>query len=99
MYDSRGRPVNPETKKIHRDMVRAHNEVMQVIGVAEADNNAAAEVETQRQHHYYEDTMGDKILRIGRTTLIHGVWGLVGARQRILVCDNILLEDPVTDAA
>ena len=69
-------------------MVRAHNEVMQVIGVAEADNNAVAEAEMHREHYSYEDAKGQLLLRLGFIVqkLELDVWGLAGIRQRIMVC-------------
>jgi hypothetical protein len=86
MYDTRGRPVNEETKRINRDMVRSHNEVMQVIGVAEPDPSPSnVELENQRQYIEYEEVTGARLLRIGRALEIGGVWGVNGMRQRILV--------------
>ena len=88
-YDGRGRPVNTETKRIHRDMIRSHNEVMQVIGGAEPENtNIFAEAEMQREHHEYEQRMGYHLLDIARVIQIGGVSvGINGFRQRILVGD------------
>ncbi|KAF6804727.1 hypothetical protein CMUS01_14784 [Colletotrichum musicola] len=85
-YDSRGRPVNPETKRMNRDMVRSHNEVMQVIGVAEPDNSpSCAEVDSLRRYFNYEDAVGTRLLRFGRALEIAGVWGINGMRLRILL--------------
>jgi hypothetical protein len=71
---------------MHRDMIRSHNEVMQVIGVAEPEgSNTTAEAEMQQQHHQYEDSMGHRLLKVGRALEIGGVWGINGFRQRILV--------------
>ncbi|WYZ38590.1 hypothetical protein EsH8_III_000504 [Colletotrichum jinshuiense] len=85
-YDNRGRPVNPETKRMNRDMVRSHNEVMQVIGVAEPDNTpSSAEVDSVRRYFNYEDAVGTRLLRFGRALEIAGVWGINGMRLRILL--------------
>lgn len=85
-YDNRGRPINPETKRMNRDMVRSHNEVMQVIGVAEPDNTpSAAEVDSVRRYFNYEDAVGTRLLRFGRALEIGGVWGINGMRLRILL--------------
>ncbi|TDZ40032.1 hypothetical protein C8035_v004937 [Colletotrichum spinosum] len=85
-YDGRGRPINPETKRMNRDMVRSHNEVMQVIGVAESDNSpSAAEVDSVRRYFNYEDAVGTRLLRFGRALEIAGVWGINGMRLRILI--------------
>ncbi|KAL2880916.1 hypothetical protein SGCOL_003566 [Colletotrichum sp. CLE4] len=85
-YDNRGRPVNPETKRMNRDMVRSHNEVMQVIGVAEPDNTpTTADVDSVRRYFNYEDAVGTRLLRFGRALEIAGVWGINGMRLRILL--------------
>ncbi|KAI0471950.1 hypothetical protein GGR56DRAFT_656241 [Xylariaceae sp. FL0804] len=86
-YDSTGRIVNPETKKINRDIIRAHNEVMLVIGVAEPENPGitSAEAESARRHHQYESRTGNTLMRFGRLVSVAGTWGLHGIRQRILV--------------
>ncbi|KAH6689613.1 hypothetical protein F5X68DRAFT_204052 [Plectosphaerella plurivora] len=85
-YDGRGRPVNPETRRMNRDMIRAHNEVMQVIGVAEPDTGPShAELEATRRYIDYEEVMGQRLLRIGRALEVAGVWGVNGFRARILV--------------
>ncbi|EGY17650.1 uncharacterized protein VDAG_01332 [Verticillium dahliae VdLs.17] len=85
-YDSRGRPHNNSTRRMNRDMIRAHNEVMQVIGVAEPDNvPTEADLESVRRYVDYEETMGHRLLRIGRTLEVGGVWGVNGLRARILL--------------
>ncbi|KAI1342010.1 hypothetical protein F5Y15DRAFT_330333 [Xylariaceae sp. FL0016] len=85
--DPTGRIVNPETKKLNKDNIRAHNEVMLVIGVAEPENGGtnAAELELARQHAEYESDTGTWLLHTGRILLMTGIWGLDGVRQRILV--------------
>ncbi|KAK3945186.1 hypothetical protein QBC46DRAFT_373023 [Diplogelasinospora grovesii] len=86
MYDERGRPVNPETRRINRDVIRSHNEVMLVIGVAEPDNGVnEAHALATRQHHQYEDYIGKRLLIVGRTIETACVWGVSGIRQRILL--------------
>ncbi|KAG9255424.1 uncharacterized protein F5Z01DRAFT_653073 [Emericellopsis atlantica] len=86
-YDSRGRPINPETKRINRDIVRAHNEVMLVVGVAEPDNpHAASELEEKRQHYAYESHLGQRMIwATNRCFEMVGVFGVAGLRQRLLV--------------
>ncbi|KAG6321128.1 hypothetical protein E4U22_002411 [Claviceps purpurea] len=86
-YDHRGRPVNPDTKRINRDFIRAHNEVMLVIGVAEPDNpHVLSESESQRRHEAHEESIG---LRLGFSakTCVEavGIFGINGLRQRILI--------------
>lgn len=86
-YDSRGRPINPETKRINREIVRAHNEVMLVIGVAEPENlNAGPEAESQRRHESYEEAIGLALGSVSKRCVeAVGIFGVHGFRQRILV--------------
>lgn len=86
-YDARGRPVNPETKRRNRDLVRAHNEVMLAVGVAEAENpQSAAENESNRQHDAYETNIGIRLIWGSKRCIeMAGVFGINGLRQRILV--------------
>ncbi|CAH0029079.1 unnamed protein product [Clonostachys rhizophaga] len=87
-YDHRGRPINPESKRINRDMIRSHNEVMLVVGVAEPETPSAApgEAELKRQHSEYEESTGSRLAWTAKA-LIHGIglFGLTGARERVLV--------------
>lgn len=86
MYDEGGRPINPETKRINKDVIRSHNEVMMVIGVAEPENGTAeAQAEAARKHHQYEDRIGRRLLLLGGVLETAGIWGINGMRQRILV--------------
>lgn len=86
LYDDRGRPINPETKRINRDVIRSHNEVMMVIGVAEPENGIAeAQIEAARKHHQYEDRIGRRLLLLGGVLETTAIWGVNGMRQRILV--------------
>jgi hypothetical protein len=87
LYDDRGRPINPETKRINRDVIRSHNEVMMVIGVAEPENGIAeAQLEASHNHHRYEDRIGRRLLLTGAVLETAAIWGVNGMRQRILVC-------------
>ncbi|KAG6013178.1 hypothetical protein E4U43_007454 [Claviceps pusilla] len=86
-YDHRGRPINPDTKRMNRDIIRAHNEVMLVIGVAEPENPfSGPEAESQRRHEAHEEAIG---LRLGFTARACveavGIFGIHGLRQRILI--------------
>ncbi|KAJ9148432.1 hypothetical protein NKR23_g5130 [Pleurostoma richardsiae] len=88
MYDERGRPVNPETKQINKDVIRSHNEVMLVIGVAEPENSVdelRAEAFRRREHDIRDERIGRALLNVGRALEIGGVWGVNGLRQRILL--------------
>ncbi|KAL2760659.1 hypothetical protein ACRALDRAFT_1066858 [Sodiomyces alcalophilus JCM 7366] len=85
-YDGRGRPINPETKRRNREMIRAHNEVMQVIGVAEPDTGpSTAEFDSVRRYVAFEENMGQRLLRLGRILEVGGLWGVNGLRSRILI--------------
>ncbi|PHH79064.1 hypothetical protein CDD80_5695 [Ophiocordyceps camponoti-rufipedis] len=85
-YDNRGRPVNPETRRMNREIVRAHNEVMLVIGVAEAENTTSTpEPESQRRHEEYEESIGNILFTPSEQCIdAVGYLGLDGLRQRIL---------------
>ncbi|KAK4157630.1 hypothetical protein C8A00DRAFT_29476 [Chaetomidium leptoderma] len=86
LYDERGRPINPETKRINRDVIRSHNEVMMVIGVAEPENGIAeAQIEAALKHRQYEDRIGRRLLLAGGVLETAAIWGVNGMRQRILL--------------
>ncbi|KAK0739627.1 hypothetical protein B0T21DRAFT_284979 [Apiosordaria backusii] len=85
-YDERGRPVNLETRRINKDVVRSHNEVMMVIGVAEPENGPDdAQAISSYRHDAYEDEWGRKLLNLGGILDTACVWGVNGMRQRILL--------------
>lgn len=92
-YDYRGRPINPETKRMNRDLIRAHNEVMLVIGVAEPENpHPGSEYESQCRHEIYEESMGFQLRTPAQICIESaGVFGVHGLRQRILVCTSMPL--------
>lgn len=84
-YDERGRPYNPASRIINRSVVRTHNEVMQVIGVAEDNGAADAALEAAMLHEVWEEETGLRLLLAGRFLQVAGFWGINGTRQRILV--------------
>ncbi|ORY71253.1 uncharacterized protein BCR38DRAFT_330941 [Pseudomassariella vexata] len=86
-YDEKGRIVNHETKTIIKSLIRAHNEVMQVIGVAEPENGGINESELAlaKEHQAYESETGRWLLHVGHTLVTFGTWGVHGVRQRILL--------------
>lgn len=86
-YDERGRPFNAETRRINRHIIRAHNEVMQAIGVAEPDSLLTTESETSNQlvQQMDEDKAGIRLLPSLRMIGTVGVWGAEPLRQRVLV--------------
>ncbi|KAI2621729.1 hypothetical protein GGR54DRAFT_647001 [Hypoxylon sp. NC1633] len=86
-YDSLGRIVNPQTKQIIKDVIRAHNEVMLVIGVAEPENGGvnAADEELAKAYQLYESDTGRTLYQMGISLGILGTWGVLNIRRRILV--------------
>lgn len=86
-YDEKGRLINPRTKQAIKDTIRAHNEVMLVIGVAEPDSSGITEAQAKlnREYHEYEADTGRTLLNVGRSLGILGIWGVHGTRQRVLV--------------
>ncbi|KAI1415175.1 hypothetical protein F5Y13DRAFT_187277 [Hypoxylon sp. FL1857] len=86
-YDSLGRIVNPQTKQIIKDVVRAHNEVMLVIGVAEPENGGinVADLEMAKQYQEYESDTGRTLYQLGASLGILSTWGILNVRRRILV--------------
>ncbi|KAI0452244.1 hypothetical protein F5B21DRAFT_484007 [Xylaria acuta] len=86
-YDEHGRVVNEGSKRMNKDIIRAHNEVMLVIGVAEQDPGGPSSSvgDTTRLHNEYENSTGRHFLRLGRVLVVAGIWGVHGVRQRILV--------------
>ncbi|KAF9763643.1 hypothetical protein IL306_003047 [Fusarium sp. DS 682] len=97
-YDHRGRPINPETKRINRDIIRSHNEVMLVIGVAEQENPTSnPEAESDKRHATYEDDVGISLAFSAlRCVDAAGAFGLDGFRQRVLLTGPAI--DQSTDA-
>ncbi|KAI1438713.1 hypothetical protein GGR50DRAFT_690873 [Xylaria sp. CBS 124048] len=83
-YDEHGRVVNEESKQRNKAIIRAHNEVMLVIGVAEPENGGPA-ADSTRLHREYENAVGRHFIRLGRILTVAGVWGVQSIRQRILV--------------
>ncbi|RYP25916.1 hypothetical protein DL768_011680 [Monosporascus sp. mg162] len=85
-YDEKGRVINPQTKRTIKDFIRAHNEVMLVIGVAEPDNAGISEERARLAvaRHMYEADTGRSLLNVGRSLGILGIWGVHGMRQRVL---------------
>lgn len=78
--------MNPETRQINKDVIRSHNEVMLVIGVAEPENGITeSQAEAARKHQQYEDDVGHVLLRVGRVVEAAASWGVNGVRNRILV--------------
>ncbi|KAI0381785.1 hypothetical protein F5Y04DRAFT_59986 [Hypomontagnella monticulosa] len=86
-YDSTGRIVNPRTKQIIKDVIRAHNEVMLVIGVAEPENGGAtaADMDLTRQYYESEADTGRTLYQLGTSLGVLSTWGVLNIRRRILV--------------
>lgn len=91
MYDERGRPVNSETKRINKDIIRSHNEVMLVIGVVESETSME-EMRAEQLRRYAHERDDERVARnlewAARVCELAGVWGVGGMRQRILLYKN-----------
>lgn len=85
-YDEHGRPFNSESRRIHRSIIRAHNELMQAVGVARPNTltpECAFDCQIIQQMH--EDNIGHRIFGYMRAVGVLGVWGAEPLRQRTLV--------------
>ncbi|KAJ4856101.1 hypothetical protein T069G_09469 [Trichoderma breve] len=84
-YDHGGRPINPDTMRINRDIIRSHNQVMFIIGIAEPEN-PGPEVDSQRRHGAYEEAIGLKLASSAKRCVeAVGLFGVNGLRDRILI--------------
>jgi hypothetical protein len=84
-YDHGGRPINPDTMRINRDIIRSHNQVMFIIGIAEPEN-PGPEVDLLRRHGAYEEAIGLKLASSAKRCVeAVGMFGINGLRDRILV--------------
>ncbi|KOS19100.1 hypothetical protein ESCO_000507 [Escovopsis weberi] len=72
---------------MNRDIIRSHNEVMMVIGVAEPENPAnRPEHDIQRQHELREDPIAQRLALLAKRCIEGiGILGVNGLRDRILV--------------
>lgn len=88
LYDEHGRPVNPDARRLNRELIRAHNEVMLAIGVAEPDDGAAErkEMEERENARMEAERIGSRLSATAQLVEIASSWGLHGLRNRILVC-------------
>ncbi|KAI5865455.1 hypothetical protein GGS23DRAFT_427440 [Durotheca rogersii] len=86
-YDRKGRVINPRTKDTIKGLIRAHNEVMQVIGVAEPDSTSISvdDLASAKQYHEYESDTGRGLYQLGTSLGILGTWGIINIRRRIMV--------------
>lgn len=71
--------------RINRDIIRSHNQVMFIIGIAEPEN-PGPEVDSQRRHGAYEEAIGLKLASSAKRCVeAVGLFGVNGLRDRILV--------------
>jgi len=84
---------------MNKDIIRSHNEVMQVIGVAEPENVVSEPQKLTASHHAWENDVGLRLLRIGRILNGCGVCGVMGMQQRILVRSVVLAGHHLLDLA
>ena len=89
LYNEKGNPYNPETKRREREHVRAANEVMQVTGIVE--DTIAARLKTNEDiiNKNQETLTGLRLMEVGRYVFVGGVWGVLGLRRRILVREHL----------
>ncbi|KAL8418373.1 hypothetical protein RB594_001830 [Gaeumannomyces avenae] len=87
LFDEHGRPVNPDARRLNRELIRAHNEVMLAIGVAEPDDGAAErkEVEERENARMEAERIGSRLSAAAQLVEIASAWGLHGLRNRVLV--------------
>jgi hypothetical protein len=66
---------------------------MQVTGVVEDSLVAKARAKAYKQEKNEDTFTGLRLMEVGRSALVGGVWGVLGLRRRILVqhCPPILL--------
>lgn len=86
-YDERGRPINPEARRLNRELIRAHNEVMHAIGVAEPEAGAAERLAALKQKSKVledENYLGTGLHYIGIHALSGAGLGLAGVKSRML---------------
>ncbi|KAM7204361.1 hypothetical protein V8F33_001663 [Rhypophila sp. PSN 637] len=87
-YDQRGRPVNPDTRRLNRDIIRAHNEVMLAIGVAEpeiSEKEQEAKQNSIKRHRQAETMIARRLLFVNGLVEKALVWLVNGMRQQIMV--------------
>lgn len=90
-YDQRGRPVNPGTRRINRDIIRAHNEVMLAIGVVEPEASWQETLDKQqsaKRHRQAETLIARRLLFVNGVIEKGLVWLVSGMRQQIMVSIN-----------
>ncbi|KAK2069588.1 hypothetical protein P8C59_004150 [Phyllachora maydis] len=86
LWDDRGRPWNPASRKINKDVIRSHNEVMLVIGVAEPENGLSdSQIEASRQRHRYEEYHGRMLNIVSQHLELLAMYGVNGLRHRIMI--------------
>ncbi|KAI6359699.1 hypothetical protein MCOR25_006966 [Pyricularia grisea] len=86
-YDERGRPINPEARRLNRELIRAHNEVMHAIGVAEPEDGGAERLAAEFQRLKAKanaDHIGSCMHYVGIHALNGGSLGIDGVKSRML---------------
>jgi len=86
-YDSRGHPVNPESKNLGRELRKAKNDILSTMGIVVSgdDNNATSSNEQQRISQITaENDFGLVITTTDQLLIFFGSWwtsSLVGRIQ------------------
>ena len=74
---------------MNKEIIRSHNEVMLVVGVAEENSNPDQEAKLQALHEQDEQRISNRIFLASANMLdAVGVFGFHRLRQRILVSSN-----------
>ncbi|KAM7209136.1 hypothetical protein V8F20_000474 [Naviculisporaceae sp. PSN 640] len=90
-YDQRGRPVNPATRRLNRDIIRAHNEVMLAIGVVEPEETAEEhrrKQESIKRHHAAQNKLAWKLSMANFVIEKALAWLVDGMRRQIMIYKN-----------
>lgn len=84
-YTVNGRPVNPETRRRERAVVRAANEILQATGVVEDAEKSKQKHQDEIDALNKETSLGVKLFELGGFMLVCGIWGFIGFRRRVIV--------------
>lgn len=99
-YDSRGHPVNPESKALGRELRRAKNDILSTMGIVvsgeDRNSNSPEDQETITQIAA-ENDFGLVITTLDQLLVFFGTWWSSSFTGRIHVSANSMLVDFVAD--
>ena len=87
-YDARGHPVNPESKKLGRELRRAKNDILSTMGIVVSgeDRNANPSAEEQKINQIAaENDFGLVITTMDQVFVFFSTWWSSSLTGRILV--------------